>query len=40
MGLNLSRHKKKEEVKVAVWEFGNTKSPRPDGLNFKFIKEL
>lgn len=29
-----------EEVKAAVWEFGNTKSLGPDGLDFKFIKEF
>ncbi|KHN25849.1 hypothetical protein glysoja_041652, partial [Glycine soja] len=26
-----------EEIKRAVWECGNEKSPGPDGLNFKFI---
>lgn len=28
------------EVKAAVWECGSMKSSGPDGLNFKFIKEL
>jgi len=29
-----------EEIKRAVWECGNEKSPGPDGLNFKFIKQF
>ena len=29
-----------EEVKRAVWECGSDKSPGPDGLNFKFIKQF
>lgn len=29
-----------EEVRAAVWECDSTKSPGPDGLNFKFIKEF
>lgn len=27
-----------EEVREAVWDCGNLKSPGPDGYNFKFIK--
>ena len=29
-----------DEVKQAVWDCGSEKSPGPDGLNFKFIKEF
>lgn len=29
-----------EEVKQAVWDCGSDKSPGPDGLNFKFIKQF
>ena len=29
-----------EEVKRAVWSCGSDKSPGPDGLNFKFIKQF
>ena len=29
-----------EEIKRAVWECGSEKSPGPDGLNFKFIKQF
>ena len=29
-----------EEVKRAVWECGSDKSPGPDGLTFKFIKQF
>ena len=29
-----------DEIKRAVWECGNDKSPGPDGLNFKFIKQF
>lgn len=28
-----------EEVKRAVWDCGSDKSPGPDGLTFKFIKQ-
>ncbi|KHN03592.1 hypothetical protein glysoja_004618, partial [Glycine soja] len=28
------------EVKKAVWECGSDKSPGPDGLTFKFIKQF
>nr|KYP55936.1 Transposon TX1 uncharacterized [Cajanus cajan] len=27
-----------EEIKMAVWDCGSSKSPGPDGFNFKFIK--
>ncbi|GKV16208.1 hypothetical protein SLEP1_g26884 [Rubroshorea leprosula] len=30
----------KEEVKNTVWDCEPTKSPRPDGFNFKFIKTM
>lgn len=33
-------HFHEKEVKDAVWECGSEKSPGPDGLNFKFIKEF
>ena len=29
-----------DEVWVVVWECGSSKSPGPDGLNFKFIKKF
>ena len=29
-----------EEVKQAIWDCGSDKSPGPDGLNFKFIKQF
>ena len=29
-----------KEIKDAVWECGSDKTPGPDGLNFKFIKEF
>ena len=29
-----------EEVKQAVWDCGSDKSPGPDGVNFKFIKQF
>ena len=29
-----------EEVKRAVWDCGSDKSPGPDGLTFKFIKQF
>jgi len=29
-----------EEIRRAVWDCGNEKSPGPDGLNFKFIKQF
>jgi len=29
-----------DEIKRAVWECGSDKSPGPDGLNFKFIKQF
>lgn len=28
------------EVQNAVWEYGSDKSPGPDGMNFKFIKQF
>ncbi|GKV49607.1 hypothetical protein SLEP1_g56348 [Rubroshorea leprosula] len=31
---------KEEEVKQAVWSCESSKAPRPDGFNFKFIKEM
>ena len=34
----LERRSTPEEVKVAVWECGSSKSPRYDGYNFNFIK--
>ena len=30
----------KKEVRATMWDRGNAKSPGPDGLNFKFIKEF
>ena len=35
----LIRGFREEEIKEAIWECGNSKSLRLDGLNFKFIKE-
>ncbi|MCI30436.1 cysteine-rich receptor-like protein kinase, partial [Trifolium medium] len=29
-----------EEVKAAVWDYDNYKSPGPDGINFGFIKDF
>ena len=29
-----------KEIKVAVWECRSNKSPGPDDINFKFIKEF
>ena len=29
-----------EEIRRAVWDCGSEKSPGPDGLNFKFIKQF
>ncbi|XP_020211058.1 uncharacterized protein LOC109795906 [Cajanus cajan] len=29
-----------EEVKIAVWDYEGSKSPRPDGFNFTFIKDF
>ena len=29
-----------EEIRAAVWDCGSEKSPGPDGLNFKFIKQF
>ena len=29
-----------DEIKMTVWDCGGEKSPGPDGLNFKFIKEF
>ena len=29
-----------DEIKMAVWDCGSEKSPGPDGLNFKFIKQF
>ena len=29
-----------DEIKRVVWDCGSEKSPVPDGLNFKFIKEF
>ena len=29
-----------EEIKMAVWSCGSDKSPGPNGLNFKFIKQF
>lgn len=29
-----------DEIRAAVWECGSEKSPGPDGLNFKFIKQF
>jgi len=29
-----------EEIRVVVWDCGSEKSPGPDGLNFKFIKQF
>ena len=29
-----------DEIKTVVWDCGSEKSPGPDGLNFKFIKEF
>ena len=31
---------KEEEIRAAVWSCGSEKSPGPDGLNFKFIKQF
>ncbi|PNY08829.1 cysteine-rich receptor-like protein kinase [Trifolium pratense] len=36
----LERPFDEEEVKQAVWECDNFKSPGPDGINFGFIKDL
>ena len=33
-------HFREDEVKRAVWDCRSDKSPGPDGLNFKFIKQL
>jgi len=37
---NLIRPLSLEEVKQAVWDCDNFKSPRPDGVSFNFIKEF
>jgi len=29
-----------EEIKEAVWDCESSKSPRPDGINFGFLKEF
>ena len=29
-----------EEIRKAVWDCDSEKSPGPDGLNFKFIKQF
>ena len=36
----LVTHFHEEEIRSAVWECGSEKSPGPDGLNFKFIKQF
>ena len=36
----LVEHFQEEEIKRAVWSYGNDKSPVPNRLNFKFIKQF
>jgi len=36
----LSGRFQEEEIKDAVWGCGSDKSPGPDGINFKFIKQF
>ena len=38
--IRLSEPFNEKEIKAAVWECGSDKSPEPDILNFKFIKEF
>jgi len=38
--VRLSKPFNAKEIKVVVWECGSDKSPKPDDLNFKFIKKF
>ncbi|MCI98161.1 cysteine-rich receptor-like protein kinase, partial [Trifolium medium] len=37
---SLTRPFSESEVKAAVWDCGNFKSPGPDGINFGFLKDF
>lgn len=39
MSLELESSISLDEVKVEMWDYGSDKAPRPDGLNFAFMKK-
>ena len=37
---NMVREFTEKEVRSAVWDYDNSKSLSPDGVNFRFVKEF